>query len=78
MMSDNIVRLMPKPEPKPPQEAINLLSDMIHRMESGEVVEVGIAAVTKDGGLSTCWHGWAGSLIAPVHLLAARLMDDMR
>lgn len=73
-----VMRLVPKPVPPPAQEALDMLRTTIARVESGEITAVAIVARTRDDGISTAWHGWAGDLIAPTQMLAARLIDSVR
>lgn len=73
-----ILRLVPPPPTTPPQEAIDMMRDMLARIESGDVVAVAIAAASGGNEFHTCWYGWSGRLVAPTQLLAARLMTDLR
>ena len=73
-----VLRLVPKASRAPPQEALEMLRDVMARLEKGEIADIAIAAAGRDDELHTCWFGWSGRLIAPAQLLAARLMTDLR
>lgn len=60
-----------KPEPVP--DVVDLARDILRRTESGEIVALGICAVTSDGCTANAWHHgnhWAQLLGASCSLRA--------
>jgi len=82
MKREPVMGIIPMPTPEPDQSAIDLLTDVINEIKSGEVRRVAVVVARSDGGVSTGWSGWSGGdsgyhqLVSGTAHLAYRLQAE--
>jgi hypothetical protein len=57
MKREPVMGIIPMPTPEPDQSAIDLLTDVINEIKSGEVRRVAVVVARSNGEVSTGWSG---------------------